>query len=225
MGWKERESAARRASLIGLTVAVDVQHLYRSGQHAGDRGAEFTLANGTHTDEAAATLGYGAALAAALEGLGARVLRNRSGLPDGPYSARQRAARDAGALIYLACHVNAGGGGYGVVEYMAASSMSRRLGDVIAGALVPPAVPKCSARSIAPHERGAVCIEGHPGASVILEPFFGDNPYHQYLFAAPALVTLGQMIAAGVAWWWKQDGDGASVQFAQAVAQNRTIGG
>lgn len=224
MGRAERESAARRATLVGLTVAVDVQHLYR--QHMpGDRGATFTLANGTHTDEATATLAYGAALASTLGELGARVLTNRNGLPEGPYSVRQRAARDAGALVYLACHVNAGGGDSGLVEYMEGSAMSRRLADTIALALCPPPFPKCSARPLERGQRGAVCIEGHPGASVLLEPFFGDNPRHQYLFAAPSLANLGVVVAAGVAWWWRQDGAGASVQFAQTTMATRTHGG
>lgn len=195
--------------VAGLKVVVDVQHIYREGKHARDRGSVYALANGLTVTEASAATSYAAALAAFLEAHGAAVLTNdpAHGILVGPYSRRNLAARDFGAHAYLACHVNSGRGSYAAWEYM-----STTIGADLAGALLPvmrnafPLEILASKRvALSTGQRGAVCIERTAAscATVLCEPFFGDNPRHQGLLAAPELVKVGEAIGAGVLEWWK----------------------
>lgn len=192
--------------LKGLVVAVDVQHVYRTGAHAGDRGAVYTLTNGLHVAEADLALQYGAALIAALRGEGARVVTNDPGrgVMVGPYYRRQDAAAALGATLYLACHCNAGGGSYAVVEY-ADGSMSRGAAECVAAELatVRPWVSSGFARPIARELRGWPCVGNFiAGPALLIEPLFGDSVAHEGLLTQPGLVRIGQTIARGVQSWW-----------------------
>lgn len=192
--------------LKALRAVVDVQHLYRFN-HPLDRGTEFVLANGTHTTEASAAVLYAASLVAWLRTAGATVLTNdpmRQVLV-GPYSRRNLSALDFGADAYLACHVNAGGGDYGLMEYMSTTT-GRALADAIGPRLTAafPPIRSVTTRALSTTDRGAVCIRLVPGgcATIICEPFFGDTPAHQGLFAAPELARLGATLGQGIADWW-----------------------
>lgn len=218
MGWAKREADQRRrdaiaaaateaVSLAGLRIAVDVQHLYRDGQHAGDRGSIYTLQNGNHVAEADAALSYAHALRDYLAARSAKVLTNQPdmGVLVGPYSKRNQAAAAFGVHAYLACHVNAGGGSYARCEYLAATpgqGLGEAIGLQITAAF--PSIHTAHAVPLAPGERGNVCVEAcdHTRPAIILEPFFGDNPSQQGLFAPDQLVRLGQAIGAGVGAWW-----------------------
>jgi N-acetylmuramoyl-L-alanine amidase len=202
------DAAALAVSLSGLRVVLDVQHLFKVGKEASDRGTLYALGNGTHVYEAQATTAYGAALAAWLKSRGAAVLTNepKSGILTGDYPARNAAANAWGAHAYLALHVNAGGGDYALAEYMVGSP-GQALGAPIGAALCKAFRDIRSARCnpLVAHQRGAVCVEGvdrHVPA-LILEPFFGDNVRQQALFAPEYLVALGGCIGIGIAYWWQ----------------------
>lgn len=192
--------------LQGLRVVVDVQHLYRPAK-PNDRGAVFTLADGTKTTEASAVLIYAAALKSWLESHGARVMTNdpASGVLVGPYSRRNKAADVWNTHAYLACHLNAGGGGYSLMEHMTLTA-GRGLAEAIGPQVLAhfPAITRAQVRALTTTDRGAVCIREVPSriAAIICEPFFGDTPAHQGMLAAPELARLGAAIGEGVLAWW-----------------------
>lgn len=234
MGWESR-SRQRDAVLIasrleGLSVAIDVQHLYRAS-HPNDQGTVYTDAKGQHVTEAHLATLYAIAMADWFRTRGATVWTNETnrvvpgaasgpagpvplgGLLVGEYWTRNRQAANLGAMAYLACHVNAGGGRYAAVEYLAGTA-----GDRLAASILdqlPAAAPELvGSRTVAliPGARGAVCIESfHPGplpaveprAAVILEPFFGDCTALRPLWAADRLQRIGWAIGEGVARWWE----------------------
>lgn len=192
-----------------LKVAVDVQHLYRPS-HPGDQGSVYHLPNGTTVTEAHATTIYAAGICHELQAHGVPVLTNdpARGVLVGDYWTRCRAAARWEASVYLACHLNAGGGDYAALEMMSGrydaslcASIARELSN---------ASSKRSARGVlswrAPllnrGERGAVCIESFPGPAIILEPFFGDSLSADLLLAPDVLAELGKAIAEGVMVWW-----------------------
>jgi N-acetylmuramoyl-L-alanine amidase len=193
-------------SLERLRVVVDVQHLYRVGLHANDRGSRFELEDGTHIWEADAALIYADAIADHLEARGVPVLCNdpTRGILTGFYSERNRAAQAWGATAYLACHLNAGRGAYALLEVMEgrddtlASAIGERLVTI-------PELQRFERRWLKVGDRGSVCIrfvkETIP--AVLLEPFFGDQPAHQPLLAFPRLRELGETIAQGITAWWR----------------------
>lgn len=200
--------------ILSLRVAVDVQHLYRP-HLPNDQGSVYRLTDGSTVTEGHAATMYAEAIAAHLRAAGAAVLTN----PDlsGYYSARQRHASEWGAHLYLACHVNAGGGAYALIEHMPVEAMpglaaldtsdlARRIGlglsDQVAGIIGWRQV------ELAPGARGRVCVAGFTGPHALLEPFFGDNPQHQPLLAAPKLKLIGDVIGSAVVNWWQFGHDG-----------------
>lgn len=197
--------------LVGLNVAVDVQHLYKPKPHQFDRGTRFVLANGTGIFEAQAATVYASSLVAWSRARGARVLtndpNNRDHLPQlvGSYPSRNREADKWGADVYLACHVNAGSGHYARTEYLAGTG-GARLGYRIDMALTGEfqELAGHSEVALSPGQRGCVCIGAFPRTkrAVLLEPFFGDQPRHWPLFSPPELVHLGETIGAGIADWF-----------------------
>lgn len=184
-----------------LRVAVDVQHAFRSGVRAGDRGARFTVA-GLTVWETSYTLAYGRACALELAALDHLVLTNADGTVwgsrfVGPYSHRQQVARAWAADVYLACHVNAGGGTYGRVSWALDSSMrerSRAIATVLQEAIATWRGARVQAFALKPGDRGHVCVYAAdvPLGAVLLEPFFGDDPAPPGLDAMP---SLGRMLA------------------------------
>jgi hypothetical protein len=213
VGYAERQGkAAAMASqlqatrLADLRIAIDVQHLFKRF-HTADRGTLYTLASGLHIYESQAALAYAAAAVSWLEARGAAVLTNHptQNVLVGSYSSRNRAAVAWRANAYLACHVNAGGGNYASLEYMVGGP-GQQLGALIGDALLRacPEVVSVRTPALSRGQRGSVCIEGFPGAGLILEPFFGDYARHQVLFGGPRLVAIGEAIGAGVAAWWER---------------------
>lgn len=207
MGWAARAAQDLRSALAGLRVCVDVQHLYRDGKHAGDRGSLYVLASGAKVYETQAATTYAGALCAWLRARGAAVLTNEpaSGILTGPYSRRNEAANAWHADAYLACHVNAGGGAYALTEYVVATGaapLGERIGVAIAQAF--PVIRGARTNPLLRGQRGAVCVEACTAvrAALVVEPFFGDNKQHQGLLAAPSLLRLGETIGGAVAEWW-----------------------
>lgn len=196
--------------LEGLRVAVDVQHLYREGEHARDRGSVYTLKDGLVVVESDAVMIYAQSLAAALRELGATVWSNDPAqrLLIGPYTRRHRDAANLGANLYLACHLNAGRGSYALAEYAALGPwvrQSNRLATEVVQALDREftQVTRGIVRGLGNGERGAVCIRSFDrGPAVLLEPLFGDHPMHQQLLDHASLKSIGLSIARSVTTWW-----------------------
>lgn len=194
-------------------IAVDVQHLYRTGPLANDRGARFTLADGRTIYEADAVTTYAQALTEWLRKWGATVLVNdvTRGRLVGPYSRRNREATLSRVDAYLACHLNAGRGEYALCEYMATvpdatATQAQALADwILTGGINAPEIRGRQVRRLAEGDRGAICIKnvGPFIPALILEPFFGDQPRHQPLFETSRLQLLGKEIGQGVAAWWR----------------------
>lgn len=192
-----------RSRLTGLRIAVDVQHIHRP-THPLDRGAVFTLPNGTRMDEATAATVYARGLAMWLTARGADVLitDRTAGRLVGIYPERQREAMLWGADAYVACHVNAGNGAYGMV-----GAINGNAGVSLAGFIVAsldgnvPELSRSQVHRLAYGDRGAVCLRQFTRAAVLLEPFFGDHEAHQALLTTPRLIALGETIGAGIARW------------------------
>lgn len=213
MGYAKRKGDVIRAEarkvatmLEGLKVVLDVQHLYRTGIHAGDRGTIFHMEGGAHVAEADLALHYAQVAMVALRGWGATVLTNEpaQGILVGPYSRRQAAAMVLGANCYVACHVNAGDGGYCLGEFMDGTP-----GVGLAGWITAALVEGChelksaQVAPLKPGKRGAVCIKGFTaGPAVICEPFFGDRFGHWPLMTAAGLERVGAALARGISDWW-----------------------
>lgn len=207
------------------TIAVDIQHLYRTGIFAGDRGTRFRMADGRTLYEADAVTTYAQALAAWLRAWGAQVVVNdpARGILVGPYSRRNAQAATLEGRVtaegvvlghvdaYLACHLNAGLGDYALCEYMATlpaatGTVCQALADwILHGGINDPEVRGRSVKRLVRGERGAVCIQAVAPTvpALILEPFFGDQPRHLPLLETARLVRLGQEIGQGVAAWWR----------------------
>lgn len=191
--------------LSGMKVVVDVQHLYRPN-HPRDQGSVYTLADGSMLTEAHCTTIYAGAIHEFLLSWGAEVLVNDPvrGLLVGYYSQRNRDAGFYGADLYLACHLNAGGGSYAAIEMMAAHR-DDRLAEFIGNELTAaePEILESHPVLLAHGDRGAICIEGCVCPAAIIEPFFGDNPRQQVLTSAARLVGVGQAVGRGVGNWWR----------------------
>ena len=206
MGYAENANAALRSSLAGLVAVLDVQHLYQPARPR-DRGALFTLLDGSHVYETQASTAYAASAGAWLASRGAHVLTNDPvhGILVGPYWTRNRAAAAIHPHAYLACHVNAGGGDYFLAEYMLGSpgaALGAALGSAVQAAF--PEIRGAKCNPLQRGQRGAICIEAvaHPTVGVVLEPFFGDRMRMQGIFEPAALARLGAAIGEGLATWW-----------------------
>jgi len=212
VGWeqraRQRDASLIASRLVGLRVAIDVQHLYRES-HRGDEGSVYTDAAGRHTTEAHLSTVYAIAAAGWLRERGAVVYSNDSklGLLVGEYWTRNHQAEQWGVHAYLACHVNAGGGRYAAVEYMGGTAADRLVSSILPQLAA--AMPELTGtRSVVLQrgQRGAVCIESFHGSAVILEPFFGDCPQLRPLWASDRLQRIGWAIGEGVARWWETKG-------------------
>ena len=196
-------------------IYLDRQHSGKPGRKVGDRGATADLdRDGTsevHEREALLTPVY-------LHHCEVRLLEyGHSVIPisDGWYCDRHRRVNEySGSFpkgtrqVYVAAHINAGGGTYGAIFYDYRSRRGPELSARIASAL----------RSIAPELSDVRCIESKPDnwtrnafatiAGVVqpvglcVEPAFIDAPQHQDLLGSPeGLRSIGYAIADGINHW------------------------
>ena len=105
--------------------------------------------------------------------------------------------------LYVQCHVNAGGGKYGLVEHDHRSRWGRTAAAAIADALDElPEVPKAHVWDLDPSERGWACIDdiyaSPTMAGVLFEPFFIDSTAHFPLRQPEGLARVGVALAEGV---------------------------
>ena len=130
-------------------------------------------------------------------------------LDAGTYDDRHRLALALAAehpteeSLYVQCHVNAGGGKYGVVEHDARSSWGRAAAACLADALDElPEVPTARVWELHAGERGWVCIDDIYASptmcGVVYEPGFIDAPAHSALWTPVGLERLGRALAEGV---------------------------
>lgn len=182
-----------------------MQHLYRADR-PHDRGATVRLPDGTTISEAELATGYAAHVAAELEARGARLLRNDPvrGIMVGHYSQRTRTASAWGAHVYLACHVNAGGGRYARAYGVGARGLRLARELVIELDRVSALIEDGQWLELAPGARGWVCIAGvaPPALGILLEPFFVDSPRHRGLASSVGLGVIGRAIARSLGAWW-----------------------
>jgi len=191
-------------------------------QHAGkratrtDHGASYDLDGDGVTGEqgereADLTLDYGDELARLLCAAGIDVLRY--GWPGyvGDYHERHAAAvrlaraRPNDKCLYLALHINAGGGRYALTMYDARSVGGARAAGLIATALDAglPEVTLGKVIGMVPTTRGWSCIDGiYAGPAnlcgVLVEPGFVDAPAHRALWTQDGLGRIAGALFAGV---------------------------
>jgi len=174
-------------------------------QHHGKPGKDDRGAVSGDLQEVALSHNYIQAARDALEAAGVPVLV--FGL--GWYSARHAYACEAakavtGRCVYVACHVNAGGGSYGLVCYDSRSSAGEYLSDAVSselGKLV--GTSRSEAASPALWGNAYNTIEGiYEGPSnlsgICFEPGFIDSADHRHLWYADGLVRVGEALAAGI---------------------------
>lgn len=194
-------------------IAIDVQHSGRAFPHQGDRGARFTLPDRTHTWEAELARKYADGMLAWLLAVGqlARTNEPASGFLVGPYSRRARQAQEWGATLYLACHVNAGGGRYPLVGFVRRgdqdilpASIAARIGTDVLGRL---RSEFSCLRGGELRRYGYLTLGGgtiRPATelgipALLIEPFFGDELGAQrQLILGDQLANLGGVIAGAV---------------------------
>ena len=196
--------------MISAVVYLDRQHSGKPGKPA-DRGAAVDLDGDgkiqRDEQEAALTARYLLACELALLEMGHTVIP----ISDGGYNERHaRVNQYAGTFkagrpqLYLAGHLNAGGGDYGLLGH----DYRRRSGPALASRIAR------QLRQVAPELNGVKCIEARPDnwtrnmfatisgvtqpIGLCLEPCFMDQPSHADLLTAAGLSTIGRAIAAGV---------------------------
>lgn len=203
-----------------LGIILDIQHAGRSSR-PGDLGASADLdGDGTverDEHEARLTPLYATACQALAIRDGVKVLR----IEGGEYSTRHRMAVDVAAAdpgrrwLYVACHLNAGGGNYGLViadaRSKAGQSAARHVADAL-GALPELREPRgrvvtgTTAAEGSAWPRAWSTIDGifaGPAnlSGICFEPCFMDAPAHRPLLTAEGLTRIGEALYRGAVAW------------------------
>lgn len=179
-------------------VVFDWQHHGKPGKD--DRGATYE-----GLEETALSHGYIQAACDALEVAGVPTLV----LGYGWYSARHAYVREAakavtGKCVYVACHVNAGGGSYGLVCYDKRSRSGKHLSDAVSselGKLVGKSRSEAASPSSWANAYNTISgvYEGPANLSgICYEPGFIDSEENRHLWYADGLVRVGEALAAGI---------------------------
>jgi len=194
-------------------IFLDRQHAGKPGRKVGDRGAQADLDGDgkieVHEREAMLTPSYLLHAETRLLELGHDVIT----LSDGWYSerhARVNRYSDAysGAKVYIAAHLNAGGGNYGALFYDARSYVGPKLSQHIALKLKAACPEIEGGIKIFPAKsndwtRHALNTIGNVGSPVAIcfEPCFIDTDSHQVLLTKEGLAKLGKALADGIHAW------------------------
>lgn len=116
----------------------------------------------------------------------------------------------AGKVPYLALHMNAGGGSYGLIGYDPRSVKGKELAEVVAEhfrSKVTVLDGYCRVQALeGKWSRGLPCIDGvYAGPAnicgVLLEPLFIDNPHHQQYINEGGLIEVGSALAEALLEW------------------------
>ena len=179
-------------------VVFDWQHHGKPGKD--DHGASFEDLRETDLSRA-----YIEAARDALEVAGVPTIM----LGYGWYSARHAYVREAakavtGKCVYVACHVNAGGGSYGLVCYDKRSGAGQRLSSAVSselGKLVGKSRSEAASASLWGNAYNTIkgVYEGPANLSgICFEPGFIDSADNRHLWYADGLVRVGEALAAGI---------------------------
>jgi N-acetylmuramoyl-L-alanine amidase len=126
------------------------------------------------------------------------------------------AAEYQGPVAYVSCHLNAGGGSYGLTIHDHRSSMGRRMAEHVAGALgelLLEGVDRVVIGATKPGEtwpRAWGCIKDiYPGptniAACLFEPLFLDNHEHQQWLNDAGLEAIGFKLGEALIRWGHGD--------------------
>ncbi len=163
-------------------IAIDVQHMGkvnkpfdRGASHGGYQEADLVLKYATLAFQELTRKGYEAFL-----------------ITSGTYAERHEWINRHGIDLYFACHLNAGGGRYSLVEYYYdASQRTRAIAKIMADNLK--AILGTSAAKIweiAKDGRGAACLKNTRPSALLIEPLFIDNEEHLNIAAEkPELIA------------------------------------
>ena len=197
-----------------LKIGLDIQHLGRV-RRPGDYGAAVDLDGDGHADLLEAVLTPRIALGALeyLQQMGHRVYI----FGDGSYKERHARADSYRLDVYLALHLNAGGGDYGAFFYHPESppQNGEALSKTIAGAWSNAGThllgEDFSVKSICSKptdwtKNALYTIKGLGRSAfpvgICCEPWFLDNEAHRAAFAtAEGLQLTGAAIGRGIQWW------------------------
>ncbi len=151
-------------------IVLDVQHIGQP-QKPMDRGACYK-----EFREADLTLKYAALAFQQLTGLGYETFLVTSGT----YQERHEWINRHDIELYLACHLNAGGGRYSLVEYCYnARQPTREIAKIMADSFKSSlGTSEGKVIEIPKGGRGEICIENTRPSALILEPMFIDNDTH-----------------------------------------------
>lgn len=194
-----------------MIVILDRQHVGKPGRD--DRGAS-TEIDGVEIWEVDLTAQYIEAATALLVAEGHTVHL----LDAGWYAERHERAAEiaAGApdqrVAYVAAHVNAGGGAYGLVLHDQRSRGGQALAEAIADSLdagARPHIDRCVVRAT---ERGGTWGRAHTTiagiwdapsncSGVCFEPFFIDSARNRELLTPAGLALVGRALAVGCMQW------------------------
>lgn len=178
----------------------DIQHRGKPGRWS-DRGA---VAHGV--EEVDLTHRYALAADRELRRLGWECCI----IADGTYRDRWARADAYGAAVYVACHVDAGGGDRGTVFYDYRSARGVVLAEVVAGELgraVPwkveakPARPDTDGRPGNEGEAPYAVIQGVRAVALCYEPGFIDGPPSHRRVLDERIDDIGRAIARGIVAW------------------------
>lgn len=183
-----------------MRVAIDLQHAGKPSR-PDDRGA-----SAFGVEEVSLTRLHLDGADRELRRLGHQVLP----LSDGEYADRWARADAWRADVYVALHVNAGGGARGEVFHDYRSTHGPALAEAVAAALHDALRWPCAARPCRPDDDGQPrdedyqeaygCIRGVRAVAILVEPGFLDGPpEHRALLRDGALV--GAALARGIDAW------------------------
>jgi len=177
-------------------IVLDIQHAGSpASDHMGDRGAVFE-----GVEEVSLTRRYMDAADRRLRQLGHQVIP----ISDGHYSDRQARAEAYGAAVYVALHINAGKGDYGVIFYDYRSTKGPILAAAVVGQMKKHFTWSQKSAPAAPSDplggRAWNCIKnvGKP-ISLLIEPGFIDGPHRSDLIAR--IEEVGVALADGIHQW------------------------
>lgn len=189
-------------------VWLDRQHVGKPDHDETGAWGDFDL-NGKPDvieQEAMLTAKYLLAAEIKLRELGHRVIVSG----DGRYADRHVRANAAKADVYIAAHVNAGGGNYGLCLFDHRSTKGVLLAARITGRLMErckPELKRAIAAATAPNnewKRGFATIAGvYTGTPVgiCFEPCFIDTLEHRPLLGNDGVVRIGYALAEGIHDW------------------------
>lgn len=197
-----------------MIVIFDRQHYGKPGKN--DQGAGFDLDGDgrieTQERETQLTPLYYRPAKERLEAMGHKVVILDSGwYSDRHKRANQIALSNPGErVVYLACHVNAGGGDYAAAIYDARSAGGKRLAEAVTAQLAGlPGIRRVRAARGTPTngwKRGYATVKGiYAGPANIsgmcLEPYFIDRPEHRFLASVQGgKLIADKLVAALLAW-------------------------